>query len=525
MRRRELLDAALSDRCDVIVIGGGASGLGAAVDAASRGYRTLLLEQNDFAKGTSSRSTKLVHGGVRYLQQGNISLVREALHERGLLYANAPHLVTNLAFIVPRYKWWEGPFYGIGLKLYDLLAGKLNLAKSKSLTPEETLRRIPNLEGAGLDGGTEYHDGQFDDARMCTTLVRTLVDLGGMALNYAPVTGLSRYEEGHIVGVRFRDEEAGATHEVRGSVVVNATGVFADTVTQMDDDATPPMVEPSRGVHLVLDSSFLAGESAIMVPHTDDGRVLFVIPWHGRCLVGTTDTKAPGPDIEPRASDEEIEFILRNAARYLARDPDRSDVLSVFAGLRPLVRHVGKSTKQISREHEVIVSRSGLVTVVGGKWTTYRRMAEDVLDHAIDVGGLDRQPCTTESLRLSGWLDREDPAMPTEDWKRVYGATAREVDAVCDEVPDGWTPLHPRLPYPRGCVVHAARYEMARSVEDVLARRTRALLLDADASASCAEDVAILLAGELGRDEAWIDSQIRCYRNLADGYRSGALAT
>ncbi len=516
--RTEHIAQASGGHFDVIVIGGGASGLGSAVDAASRGYRTLLLEQHDFAKGTSSRSTKLVHGGVRYLQQGNISLVREALHERGLMYDNAPHLVTNLAFIVPRYKWWEGPFYGIGLKLYDLLAGRLNLAKSKSLSAKETLERIPNLESHSLDGGTEYHDGQFDDARMCVTLARTTMSHGGVVLNHTPVTGLLRNEHDHIAGVQFTDSLSGDSYQAHGRVVVNATGVFSNTVRRMDEPEALSVVEPSRGVHLVLDKSFLQGDTAIMVPHTDDGRVLFVIPWHERCLVGTTDEQAPEPILEPRATDEEVEFILRNAARYLSRDPERSDVLSVFAGLRPLVRHEGQETKQISREHEVLVSRGGLVSVIGGKWTTYRRMAADVMDHAIDVGGLERQPCVTESLRLHGWLDRDDPDMPGENWLRVYGADSSEVMAVCDEVDGGHELLDDRLPYPRGVVVHAARYEMARSVEDVLARRTRALLLDAQAASTCAPEVASLLGGELGYDAAWQAAQVSDFQTLAAGY-------
>ena len=520
MLRADLVAAATAaEDWDVVVIGGGATGLGTAVDAASRGYRTLLLEQVDFAKATSSRSTKLVHGGVRYLQQGNISLVREALHERGLMYDNAPHLVTDLAFVVPRYKWWEGPFYGIGLKLYDLLAGKLNLAPSRRLSHQQTLKAIPNLESNGLDGGTQYHDGQFDDSRMCTTLMRTGLDHGAVMLNHAPVVGLLRDRDDHVSGVRFRDSETGLEHEARARVVVNATGVFSNAVRRMDDVDADSVVEPSRGVHLVLDASFLRGETAIMVPHTDDGRILFVIPWHERCLVGTTDEHAPEPVLEPRATEDEVEFILRNAARYLDKDPGREDVLSVFAGLRPLVKHKGTATKKISREHEIIVSRGGLVTVVGGKWTTYRRMAADTMDSAIDIGGLERRDCVTESLRLHGWLDRSDPSMPRSNWLRVYGADAEEVLGTCSEIEDGMELLHERLPYPRGVVVHAVRFELARTVEDVLARRTRALLLDASAAADAAEEVATLMADELGRDAAWVASQVAEFRDLASGYR------
>ncbi|MCH2136714.1 MAG: glycerol-3-phosphate dehydrogenase/oxidase [Phycisphaerales bacterium] len=519
MRRENHLAAASSgEPWDIVIIGGGATGLGCAVDAASRGCRTLLLEQVDWAKATSSRSTKLVHGGVRYLQQGNISLVREALHERGIMAANAPHLVRNLAFIVPRYKWWEGPFYGIGLKLYDLLAGRLNLAPSRILGHDKTLEAIPNLEPSGLDGGVEYHDGQFDDARMCVTLMRTAQDHGAAVLNHATVTGLTHDADGHVCGLTFRDEETGQEVQVSASAVVNATGVFSNDIRRMDDDAVESIVEPSRGVHLVLDASFLRGDTAIMVPHTDDGRILFVIPWHGRCLVGTTDAHAPEPCLEPRATDEEVEFILRNAARYLDRDPGRGDVLSVFAGLRPLVRKPGTQTKKISREHEVIVDPSGLVTVVGGKWTTYRKMAMDTIDHAIDVAALDHRPCVTADLKLRGWMAVEDSTARLDDWRHFYGTDLDEVEAICAEVERGNELLDEGLPYPRGLVVHAVRHEHARTVEDVLARRMRALLLDAHASARCARQVADLIAAELGRDEAWCAAQTASYEALAAGY-------
>lgn len=503
---------------DLVVIGGGATGLGVAVDAATRGFQTLLLEASDFAKGTSSRSTKLVHGGVRYLEQGDIPLVLEALRERGLMHRNAPHLVHHLSFIVPSYQWWEGPFFGIGLKVYDALAGKLNLARSRILTREETIARIPNIERDKLLGGVEYFDGQFDDARLAVTLALTAVHHGACVLNAARVTGITK-ENRLASGVEFTDLQTGLSHSVRGRVVINATGIFSDEIRRLDDAAARPAVQPSQGVHLVFDRSFLQGESAVMVPHTDDGRVLFVIPWHGRVLVGTTDTAMDRAEIEPRALDAEKGFILRNAARYLARPPTEGDILSVFAGQRPLVRPPGKdggATKAISRNHEVLVSDSGLITVVGGKWTTYRKMAEDTLDHAIMLGGLPDRPCVTESLQLHGW--RSPHAAPLPEGLEAYGSLASELERLMKEDPSLAARIHPRLPYPMATVVWAVRHELALTLEDVLSRRTRILLLDAQAAIEAAPAVAELLAGELGKDAAWAAAEVEAFTTLAEGY-------
>ena len=519
MNRDRMVDALGDGPFDVLVIGGGASGLGVAVDAQTRGYRTLLLEKYDFAKGTSSRSTKLVHGGVRYLRQGNVSLVFEALRERGLLCRNAPHLVSDLGFVVPRYKWWEGPFYGVGLKVYDRLAGRLNIARSRILDRKETIARIPNVQTENLLGGVIYHDAQFDDARMALTLARTAADHGATILNYVSVVGLIK-DSGSVVGVRAIDTESGHEFEVRAKVVVNATGVFADDVRRMDESQSEDTLSPSQGVHLVLDRAFLPSDTALMVPQTDDGRVLFVIPWLGRVLVGTTDTAVEHHEIEPRPLQEEVEFILRNAGRYLERDPGEEDVLSYFAGLRPLFREGADrgGTKSVSREHSVIVSDSGLVTVVGGKWTTYRKMAEDTLGDAAVVGELPESRCLTEDLRLHGWMSRDDPAWPAESHMEMYGSDLSSVEEFLSSEPSMKEKLHPRLPYLRGQVVWAARHEMARTVDDVLARRTRSLLLDARASIEIAEQAAQLLAGELGRDAAWVSSQASAFRTLARGY-------
>ena len=521
--RREDMVARLRDETfDVLVVGGGATGLGVAVDAASRGFRTALVEAEDFAKGTSSRSTKLVHGGVRYLEQMDIGLVTEALRERGLLYRNAPHIVRDLAFIVPRYKWWEGPFYGAGLKAYDLLAGKLNIAKSRTLSAAETIAEIPNVETRDLKGGVRYYDGQFDDARLAVSLARTAADHGAAVANRCRVVSLLK-EDGQCRGAIVRDLGGASEDEftIRASAVVNACGIFADELRRIDEPEAAAVVEPAQGVHLVLDRRFQPSDTAIMVPHTDDGRVLFVIPWHHRVVVGTTDTPMPRAELEPRALPDEIEFILRNANRYLAEDPSPSDVKAVFAGQRPLVHPggTGGATKSISRNHEIFVSSSGVVTIVGGKWTTYRKMAEDTMSRVIAVAGLEDRRCVTESLQVHGALERDDPALPEHDPHRMYGSDAAEVAAIAATDGTLASPLHEDLPYSGAEIVHAARSEMAVGLEDALARRTRCLLLDAEASLEVAPKVAALLAAELGRDQAWIDDELESYRSLAAGYR------
>lgn len=516
MNRQELikhLDS--SEYWDIVVIGGGATGLGVAVDAASRGYRTLLLEMHDFAKATSSRSTKLVHGGVRYLQQGDVSLVIEALKERGLLIQNAPHLVTNQAFVVPSYDWWNGPFYGVGMKVYDLLAGKLGLGPSKLLSLETTLDRIPTIETKGLRGGVVYYDGQFDDARLAVNLAQTVHDHGGIPLNYMKVNGLLKSSKGYITGVKATDQETGKAYEISAHVVINATGIFADDIVKMDETEAMPMIAFSQGVHIVLDKEFLPGDTAIMVPHTDDGRVLFAVPWHNKVIVGTTDTPVPKAELEPKPLEEEVEFILRHAAKYMSKDPQRSDVRSVFAGLRPLVKPPeNKNTAQISRSHHLQVSATGLVTITGGKWTTYRKMAEDTIDQALIVAGLEEKKCVTENMRIHGWLKNVD----RDDHLHVYGSDVGGVKNIIAKDPSLGEKLHPALPYIKAEVIWATRNEMARSVEDVLARRTRAQLLDAKASLEMAVTVADLMAEELGKDEAWKKSQLADYHDVTQHY-------
>ena len=504
--RPAIVAAATADVAwDVIVIGGGASGLGAAVEAATRGYKTLLLEAHDYAKGTSSRSTKLIHGGVRYLAQGHLHLVRESLHERGVLKRNAPHLVHDLGFLIAAYRAWRIPFYGVGLKLYDLLAGHLNLKPSRPLGQRRALAEVPTLKARHLKGGILYFDGQFDDSRLAIALLRTFEDHGGVALNAAPVTGLVT-RDGRIGGVTFSDGETGQSHTVKGRVVINAAGIFADSLRRMDDPDAEPRLSPSQGVHVVVAQHFLPGRTALMVPRTEDGRVLFAVPWHGRTLIGTTDTPVETIAFEPRALETEIDFILRTAARYLDPAPARKDILSVFAGLRPLVKaQPGEDTKKLSREHVIITSESGLVTLMGGKWTTYRQMGQDVVDRAAAEAGLPLAACQTETLRLHGWAPELD----------VYGADRAAIQAL----PGAAILLHPDLAYSEAEVRWAARFEQARTVEDVLARRTRALLLDAAAAVTAAPCVAAILAEELGRDAAWQAAQVAAFTELARTYR------
>lgn len=499
---------------DFVIIGGGATGLGTAVEAASRGYKTLLLEQHDYSKGTSSRSTKLVHGGVRYLRQGNISLVLEALKERGLLMKNAPHLVKNQGFIVPNYDWWEGPFYGIGMKIYDKLAGELGLGPSKNLSVKKTLEYIPTLESKGLNGGVIYYDAQFDDSRLAISLLQTFHDHGGVGLNYAKVTGL-RKANGYVNGVEVHDVENDQKFSVSARAVINATGVFTDSVRQMDDPETAPIIRASQGIHIVIDKKFQPGESAIMVPRTDDGRVLFAVPWHDKVIVGTTDTPVNDISLEPKALKEEIDFLITHCERYLTGDPKEEDVLSVFAGLRPLVSAgKGENTSAISRDHTLIIDPSGLVTITGGKWTTYRKMGEDTIDEAAVVAGLDERKSVTANLRLHGWLKNTDPSDPYH----LYGSDSASVKRVERESAELKEKIHPRLNYRKAEIVWAARNEMARTVEDVLSRRTRALLLDARASIEAAEDTARILSAELNRDDNWIKKQTESYRELASDY-------
>ena len=499
---------------DVVVVGGGATGLGTALEAAARGLRVVLLEADDFAKGTSSRATKLVHGGVRYLAQGNLSLVREALHERATLLCNAPHLVSRLAFVVPAYRWWDTAFYGAGLALYDRLAGRDALGRTRRLERSDTLRELPGVRADGLRGGVMYWDAQFDDARLALALARTAAALGVLVLNHVEVEDLL-HSNGRVDGVVARDRERGARHLVRARVIVNATGVWVDGLRARDGIATQhpsaPIVAPSQGVHLVVDRSFLPGTHALLRPSTADGRVLFAVPWLGRTLLGTTDTPRDDLPTEPSPFAAEVDFVLREAGRCLARAPTRSDVTSAWVGLRPLVRPASDSaadTKRLSREHTVEVSKSGLVSVTGGKWTTYRAMAEDVLDACVDARLLPAgRKGETASIRLIG---AGGPCRPLTEppGPHLYGDEA----PLLERLPGADRVLEPGLT--EAMVRFAARHEWARSVEDVLARRSRLLFLDARRAAQIAPGVAAVLAQETGVDPG-LDAFIELARRYA----------
>ena len=519
MNRTEMIERVnrRAEKWDFIVIGGGATGIGCAVDAASRGYSVLLLEQSDFGKGTSSRSTKLVHGGVRYLAQGNISLVREALKERSILLKNAPHLVRKQAFVVPAYSYWDKFFYGAGLKTYNFLSGKSGFGKSEILSVEETLNRLPNIKKDELHGGILYYDGQFDDTRLLVNLAQTAVENGATLLNYVRVFSLSTDESGKIDGAAVSDEISGQIFLAKAKVVVNATGAFCDNLRQMSERSAEKIITPSQGIHLVFDKKFLPSESAMMIPKTSDGRVLFAIPWHDYAVFGTTDTLIEKPELEPQAQEKEIEFILATAAEYLENPPAREDILSIFVGIRPLVKaENAQNTAALSRDHTIEIDKSNLLTITGGKWTTYRAMAEDAINQASELAALPAEKCVTEGLKIHGFSSDSEKFGDLG----IYGADAIEIQKLIDENPAFGEKLHADLPYRKAEIIWACRREMAQTIEDVLARRTRALFLNAKASIEIAPNVAKIMADEfeLENKVAWIDEQIKNFHQTAQNY-------
>ncbi|MDQ0066350.1 glycerol-3-phosphate dehydrogenase/oxidase [Chryseobacterium lathyri] len=519
MKRNEEINKLSSvQEWDFIIIGGGASGLGSALDATSRGFKTLLLESHDFAKATSSRSTKLVHGGVRYLAQGDVGLVKEALKERGLLAQNAAHVVKNQSFIIPNYTWWGGIYYKIGLSIYDFLAGKLSLGKTKYISKARTIEKLPTIEQHNLASGVVYQDGQFDDARLAINLTQTLIEKGGSAVNYMKVTGLLKNDSGKVNGVKAEDQFSNQQYELRAKAVINATGVFTNDILNMNNPKHGKFVVPSQGIHLVLDKSFLKSDDAIMIPKTSDGRVLFVVPWHDRALVGTTDTLLESPSFEPHALESEINFVLNTARQYLAKKPTREDVKSMFAGLRPLAapKEGGKSTKEVSRSHKVIASDTGLVSIIGGKWTTYRKMAEDTIDKAVEILHLHGGPSQTENMSIHGNMKAE--LVDRTSHLYVYGSDIPAIKSLQNSDPQYSQKIHPEHAFTIAEAVWAIRYEMAETIEDILARRVRLLFLDARAAIDSAHTIAQLIAKEKGHSQEWANEQEKEFIELAKGY-------
>ncbi len=500
---------------DVVIVGGGATGLGTAVEAASRGLHTLLLERIEFAKGTSRRSTKLVHGGVRYLKQFNIRLVLDALRERGYMLRNAPHLVRDLSFVVPAYDYLSLPYYGMGLSLYERLSGKLSFGPSRLLSRDSTSELLPTIVHSNLKGGILYHDGQFDDSRYAIALLRTLQDLGGTAINYMGVTGLL-HKNGKVIGVRAYDHEGGSDLEIPAKIVINATGVNVEEIINLDGQLGEPLLTVSQGTHVVLPKSFLPCTAALMIPKTADGRVLFAIPWHDATIIGTTDEPVTQMSVEPCALNTEKHFLMKHIELYFGARPATDQILSIWSGQRPLLRDGKRASSQLSRDHRIIVAPSGLITATGGKWTTYRRMGQDAIDRASEVVDIAPTTSQTSSLKLHGWQDT--PLLGASEWERVYGSDLPLLQALSREDPSLNQLIHPRLPYLLREIVWAARHEMARTIEDILARRTAALLIDARAAIEAAPKVAEVLAKELGRDEAWMQTDLSNFLSVARGY-------
>ncbi len=501
---------------DFVVIGGGATGLGCAVDAASRGYSVVLLEQDDFAKCTSSRSTKLVHGGVRYLQRGDVMLVLEALRERGRMKANAPHLVKDQAFVIANYTYWDNFLYFCGLTFYDMLSFGFGYGRSKFIRKASVLKRLPAIRKEGLKGGIVYHDGQFDDSRMAVNLAQTCIEQGGVVVNHIKANEILHDERGKVCGVIAVDQETHESFTLKAKSVINAAGIFVDEVMTLDKPGHKPMVKPSQGVHLVLDMKFLQGNDALMVPKTSDGRVLFAVPWHGRVVVGTTDVLRDHPESEPRALDEEINFILQTAGLYMRPAPTRKDIITVYAGQRPLAapKNEGRKAHEISRSHKIIVSANGLITITGGKWTSYRLMAEDTIDKAIAMHLVEARKCVTKHLKIHGW--RPNPDLTNHCY--VYGSDEPALHELESTDAEFQKKISPKYNYTVGEVVWAVRHEMARTIDDVLARRVRLLYIDAREALRVAPEVAQVIARERNLPQSWVDSQVLEFDSIARNF-------
>lgn len=531
-----------SEQFDVLVIGGGITGAGVALDAAARGYRVALVEKGDFASGTSSKSTKLVHGGIRYLPNFDFALVREALLERGLLLRNAPFLVHPVGFVLPIYKGdrhpvglpfttpWGiglGVILDIGLWLYDGLAGRHNVKRHRRLSRKEVMRLAPALVTENLKQGFIYYDGQTNDARLTMAVLRTAVQYGATIANYAEVTSFVT-ENGKVCGAHVRDNLGNQSFIARARHIINATGVFAEEVEALTDAGSLVHVEPSKGVHLVFSREDVKiGDDAIVLPETDDKRILFLVPWESRVVFGTTDTGSGDLD-HPTATKDDIAYLLHHLNRYLSVNLTADDIISVYAGYRPLLRarSSAHSTAKLSRTHAVLQNSSGLVTIVGGKLTTYRRMAQDTVDVLSRRDGSTSMPHPTTNLPLSGsagWpaaqrdLEVKGAALGLSPQTvfhlgESYGSHASSLLSLIASDATLGTRLIEDLPYLRAEVVYACRHEMAMTLDDVLARRTSIILEDRDRGAGIVEDVAALMAMELDWSPEQQKAMIDAYR-------------
>lgn len=519
MNRESQIDHLQSEAFDLLVIGGGATGTGIALDAATRGLQVALVERDDFASGTSSRSTKLIHGGVRYLEQavlqgdrGQFNLVRDALKERATLLQIAPHLAHSLPIVMPLYQPLQIPYYWAGLKLYDLLAGKANLAPSCFLSAQEIRDRFPLLKADGLSGGVVYYDGQFNDARMNVTLALTAAEQGAVVVNHVEVVSLNK-AQGKVCGATVRDRFTGDTWEIVAKVVINATGPFTDEIRRLDDPQISPMLHVSSGTHIVLDAKFSPPDTGILIPKTEDGRVLFILPWLGHTLIGTTDNPTELSD-NPQPIAADIDYILHHLQQYFTKAITPAEIRSAWSGLRPLVSNPqAANTAKLSRDHVISVSESGLLTITGGKWTTYRKMALDTVDAALQIGNLEcDRPSQTENFKLVGAADYQPDGdlqlqktygLDTDVAAYLHHAYGDRAALIANLTQQGYGQrLVAHYPYLEAEVIYTAQYESACSAIDVLARRTRLSFLDQQAALTALPRVVQLLGDALGWETA-----------------------
>lgn len=499
-RRESLHEIQQGGVWDVLILGGGANGLGCALDASLRGYRTLLLEKNDFAAGTSSRSSKMIHGGVRYLKRGDIPMVRSALRERDILLRNTGGLVKEQRFIIPLYSVIDLGLYMAGMRVYDLLAQGQQMKRSQFLSAAAVRQCLPGLCSIGLKGGIAYSDGHFDDARLALSIAQGAARQGATLMNYASAVGLLKASRaGKVEGVMVHDEHTHQEYEIRSRLIINATGVFVDSILAMDNPHLRKLHRISQGSHIVLPAEFLPGDYAMLIPKTSDGRVLFCLPWYGRLLIGTTDMEMTRATEEPHPQERELNFLLNTCSRYLARKPDFTAILSMFSGQRPLPdRYGSKPTKQLSREHRIDISSSGLVSILGGKWTTYRAVAQEALDKGLASIGDECRSHSTDMVKL--------------------GELGTQMSEIEEEDPKNRELISPHFPYKIAQIIAAVRYEMAATLTDVMARRTRMLLLDVRKARQCAPQVAHIMAKELGEKEPWIQRQQKDFYQLTRQY-------